>query len=168
MKTEDFKKLIRGIIQEELKKELPVLIPKILAEISARKATTPRIVETKRPVAPVQPKAPIRYSSNPMINEVLNQTKLKSTGDSYVGLDLEHDMIMPQAPIYAMALNDDQPVLNESIEHSVEESYESPVPPVSTQAPIMKSIVKDYRSLLKAVDEKKRGGAFNSGMVGMM
>ena len=48
MKTEQFKQLVRAIVQEEIKKSLPTLVPQIVAEALAGKTVKPKIIETKK------------------------------------------------------------------------------------------------------------------------
>jgi hypothetical protein len=45
MKAEQFKQLIRAIVQEEIKKSLPTLVPQIVAEALSGKSTKSKLVE---------------------------------------------------------------------------------------------------------------------------
>ena len=47
MKAEQFKQLIRAIVQEEIKKSLPTLVPQIVAEALAGKTVKPKNTDSK-------------------------------------------------------------------------------------------------------------------------
>ena len=46
MKAEQFKQLVRAIVQEEIKKSLPKLVPQIVAEALSGKSVKPKLIET--------------------------------------------------------------------------------------------------------------------------
>lgn len=164
MKSNELKEIIRIIIREELDKTLPSLIPKILSEIlSGKQSSTIRsnestvtesIVATKTLVkeSVQKPKEIKKYSSNPILNEILNQTVVKIPSESsMVGLD----SIFKSQAFAGMQVN-------ESIETS------QPVAPVTEeQGKVMNVLNRDFRSLMKAVDKKKQTGSISSGMVSM-
>ena len=159
MKSNELKELIRSVIKEELNKTLPTLIPKILSEVlSGRQSSTIQsnqpIVSTKTVVkeSVQKPKEIKRYSSNPILNEILNQTVVKIPHESSIaGLD---------STFKSQAFSGMQ--MNESVETS------QPVAPVTEeQGKVMNVINRDFRSLMKAVDKKKQTGSISSGMVSM-
>ena len=159
MKSNELKEIIRSIIKEELDKTLPTLIPKILSEVlSGRQSSTIQsnqpIVSTKTVVkeSVQKPKEIKRYSSNPILNEILNQTVVKIPHESSIaGLD---------STFKSQAFSGMQ--MNESVETS------QPVAPVTEeQGKVMNVLNRDFRSLMKAVDKKKQTGSISSGMVSM-
>lgn len=159
MKSNELKEIIRSIIREELEKTLPSLIPKILSEVlSGKQSSTIQsnesIVATKTVVkeSVQKPKEIKKYSSNPILNEILNQTVVKIPSESsMVGLD----SIFKSQAFAGMQMN-------ESIETS------QPVAPVTEeQGKVMNVLNRDFRSLMKAVDKKKQTGSISSGMVSM-
>jgi hypothetical protein len=159
MKSNELKEIIRSIIKEELDKTLPTLIPKILSEVlSGRQSSTIQsnqpIVSTKTVVkeSVQKPKEIKRYSSNPILNEILNQTVVKIPHESSIaGLD---------STFKSQAFSGMQ--MNESVETS------QPVAPVTEeQGKVMNVLNRDFRSLMKAVDKKKQTGSVGSGMVSM-
>ena len=159
MKSNELKEIIRSIIKEELDKTLPTLIPKILSEVlSGRQSSTIQsnqpIVSTKTVVkeSVQKPKEIKRYSSNPILNEILNQTVVKIPHESSIaGLD---------STFKSQAFSGMQ--MNESVETS------QPVAPVTEeQGKVMNVLNRDFRSLMKAVDKKKQTGSIGSGMVSM-
>jgi len=176
MKSNDLKKILRVLIQEELRVQLPAMIPQVLTEILSNKQSTPK------PVQQV-PKPPKQYTSNPALNAILNETANNPTviekpkkqyannpilndilNETAMGNIVEDDTIqqemmearLPNAPLYAMAMSGEESdvMINESITPSIP----------TTTAPV---IMKDYRALMKAVDAKKKGGMIGSGAVGM-
>lgn len=159
MKSNELKELIRSVIKEELNKTLPTLIPKILSEVlSGRQSSTIQsnqpIVSTKTVVkeSVQKPKEIKKYSSNPILNEILNQTVVKIPNEgSMAGLD---------SSFKSQAFAGMQ--MNESIE------TQQPVAPVTEeQGKVMNVLNRDFRSLMKAVDKKKQTGSIGSGMVSM-
>ena len=159
MKSNELKEIIRTIIKEELDKTLPTLIPKILSEVlSGRQSSTIQsnqpIVSTKTVVkeSVQKPKEIKKYSSNPILNEILNQTVVKIPNEgSMAGLD---------SSFKSQAFAGMQ--MNESIE------TQQPVAPVTEeQGKVMNVLNRDFRSLMKAVDKKKQTGSLGSGMVSM-
>ena len=159
MKSNELKEIIRSIIKEELDKTLPTLIPKILSEVlSGRQSSTIQsnqpIVSTKTVVkeSVQKPKEIKKYSSNPILNEILNQTVVKIPNEgSMAGLD---------STFKSQAFSGMQ--MNESVETP------QPVAPVTEeQSKVMNVLNRDFRSLMKAVDKKKQHGTMGSGMVSM-
>ena len=159
MKSNELKEIIRLVIREELDKTLPTLIPKILSEVlSGRQSSTIQsnqpIVSTKTVVkeSVQKPKEIKKYSNNPVLNEILNQTVVKIPNEgSMAGLD---SSFKSQAFVGMQ--------MNESIE------TQQPVAPVTEeQGKVMNVLNRDFRSLMKAVDKKKQTGSIGSGMVSM-
>ena len=159
MKSNELKELIRSVIKEELNKTLPTLIPKVLTEVlSGKQSSTIQsngsTVTTKTVVkeSVQKPKEIKKYSSNPILNEILNQTVVKIPHESSIaGLD---------STFKSQAFSGMQ--MNESVETS------QPVAPVTEeQGKVMNVLNRDFRSLMKAVDKKKQTGSISSGMVSM-
>jgi len=159
MKSNELKEIIRSVIREELDKTLPTLIPKILSEVlsgrqsSTIQSNTPTILTKTVVKESVQkPKEIKKYSSNPVLNEILNQTVVKIPNEnSMAGLD---------SAFKSQAFSGMQ--MNESVE------VPQPVAPVTEeQGKVMNVLNRDFRSLMKAVDKKKQNGSVGSGMVSM-
>lgn len=151
MKTEEFKSIVRSIIQEELKAILPTMIPKILTEVlsnNIKTESTPKVEKeiVAERVNPSQPQKQYKkYTNNEMLNQILNET----TG----GLPKEGSFVG-----YTGALNSQ--TLNESI--NIEPQ---PSPVNEEQSKVLNVMNKDYRKLMKAVDNRKKSGNISSGMV---
>lgn len=155
MKTNELKELIRAIIREELDKTLPTLIPKVLTEVLTGKQVNEPTVQSKTVVkeSVQKPKDVKKYSSNPVLNEILNQTVVKiPREDSMVGLDSQ----FKSQAFSGMQLNE-----------STQIQEPDPTPVTEEQGKVMNVLKRDFRSLMKAVDKKKQSGSVGSGMVSM-
>jgi hypothetical protein len=159
MKSNELKEIIRSVIREELDKTLPTLIPKVLTEVlSGKQSNTIQSNESTITTKTVvkesvqKPKEIKKYSSNPILNEILNQTVVKIPNEgSMAGLDSSFKS---------------QAFAGMQINESVEE--QPPVAPVTEeQGKVMNVLNRDFRSLMKAVDKKKKNGSIGSGMVSM-
>ena len=158
MKSNELKEIIRAVIREELDKTLPTLIPKVLTEVlSGKKMAITDSTSTVKSVVKEsieKPKEIKKYTNNPVLNEILNQTVVKiPKDDSMVGLD---------STFKSQAFSGMQ--INESTQISEPE----PVAPVTEeQGKVMDVLKRDFRSLMKAVDKKKQSGNIGSGMVSL-
>ena len=156
MKSNELKEIIRSIIKEELDKTLPALIPKVLTEILSGKRSdviqSNQIVKNTVQESVQKPKEIKKYSSNPVLNEILNQTVVKIPNEgSIAGID---------STFKSQAFSGMQ--INETIETP------QPVAPVTEeQGKVMNVLNRDFRSLMKAVDKKKQSGSIGSGIVSM-
>jgi hypothetical protein len=156
MKSNELKEIIRTVIREELDKTLPTLIPKVLTEILSGKQSN--VIQSnqisKNPVqeSVQKPKEIKKYSNNPVLNDILNQTVVKIPSDgSMVGLD---------SNFKSQAFAGMQ--MNESVE-----TPQQAAPVTEEQGKVMNVLNRDFRSLMKAVDKKKQSGSMGSGMVSM-
>jgi hypothetical protein len=166
MKPDDLKKIIRGIIQEELRKQLPALIPQVLTEILNGKS--PSIVNkpVNKPVsAPISEKLVKKefkkYTNNPMLNQILNETTNKIVPESsYTGFSERPSMSSTSFNLNESSQNDD------SIDYSMLNESAAPSTPVvaniqpanEDQAKVLGKLNRDFRGLMKAIDEKKKNG----------
>jgi hypothetical protein len=156
MKSNELKEIIRTVIREELDKTLPTLIPKVLTEILSGKPSemiqSNQVVKNTVQESIQKPKEIKKYSSNPVLNDILNQTVVKIPSDvSIAGID---------SNFRSQAFAGMQ--INETVETP------QPVAPVTEeQGKVMNVLNRDFRSLMKAVDKKKQNGTMGSGMVSM-
>lgn len=160
MKTNELKSIIRGIIQEELKNILPTMIPQILTEILSSNIKNPIRENSKSedisqsPIESPTIKSFKKYTNNEMLNKVLNET--------VGGVPKEGSFVGYSSPLTksdSVSSFESQPLqLNESIE-------QSSLPVNKEQSKVMNILNKDFRSLMKAVDKKKREGNVSSGIV---
>jgi hypothetical protein len=180
MKPEEFKKLIKVMVQEELKKQLPSLIPQILSEALTGKQITPNqksspVNTQKKMVPPTEQPVKKEYKqyvkNNPWLNDILNETVVKIKPENpYIGYS---------EPI-SSTISNDIPITEESTESvetfdysALNESVtpKTPVvlniqPKTEEQAKVLNAINRDFRSILKAVDAKKKNG-FTPGVGGV-
>lgn len=163
MKPEEFKKIIRGLIQEELNKQLPLLIPQVLTEILSGKSK-PTIseksmvnVDHKLPTSAIpQPKVFKKYVNDPRLNAVLNETvvKIKPDTDSFVGYS---------EPMHSTVNGNINIQNEENVKFSdLNETFDpvvADIQPVNEQqAKVLGKLNRDFRSLMHAVDQKKKSG----------
>lgn len=164
MKVDQFKELVRAIVKEEIKKSLPTLVPQIVAEALAGKVKKPQIVEddsdffeqlkndiSGNHIPATAPKTQKKYSSNPLLNQVLNET------EGGVLPDPEYTMQVPQ-PSFK------QPAKKLNVIQQTSPS--APIINETTKAQAELGVFKDYRKLMKAVDSKKKTGGFGGGAIG--
>lgn len=157
MNTEEFKKIVRAIVQEEIKKSLPNLVPKIVAE--ALSVNTPKTneinnffddlkaeIEGNRVKPATRPAAQKKFSSNPLLNQVLNETEGGVPPDASYGAQLQRPNF--KKATYALNAQQAPSALNEE-----------------TKAQAQIGAFKDYRKLMKAIDTKKKQGTFGGGSV---
>jgi hypothetical protein len=160
MTSDQFKQIVRGIVKEEVEKILPTLIPQILSEAfggsrpapqpkkestadffeSLKAATTPQVAKQK---------APKKFSSNPLLNEILNETEGGIPPDvtGYgQGMGLPP---MQKMGAHPMNVQQAQPLLNET-----------------TKAQAQIGAFKDYRALMKTIDKKKKEGFMGGSAAG--
>lgn len=154
MKSNELKEIIRAVIKEELEKTLPTLIPKVLTEVLAGKQVNEPVVQQRSVVKETvqKPKEIKKYTSNPVLNDILNQTVVKiPKEDSIAGIDSQFK---------SQSFSGMQ--LDESIQQT-----EPTAPVTEEQGKVMNVINRDFRSLMKAVDKKKQSGSINSGVVSL-
>jgi hypothetical protein len=180
MKTEEFKKLVRAVVQEELKKQLPNLVPQILSEALTGKQSQviarPPVVKTT-----LQAKKPVKkeykqFVKDPILNQIFNETvvKIKPENSPFIGYS---DPVQSEVNGNEFQVNEEiVESENDSIDYSVLSESVSPKTPVVSnvqpeteeQAKVLGKINRDFRSLMKAVDAKKKDGlSFGNGGVGI-
>lgn len=163
MKTTELKSIIRTIIQEELKEILPTLVPKVLAEIliNNNKNIIPNnVVDNKYTTEESKPtqttnKTYKKYTSNEVLNKVLNET----TG----GLPKEGSFVGLSNPMLDNTNANSFEIKSENLNESINET--SPVAITKEQSKVLNLINRDFRSLLKAVDKKRKSGNLSSDIV---
>jgi len=74
MKKEELVNIIRGIVREEVERALPNVLVEILAtKVAGQEVVTERVAAPPRRPSPATP--PKKFSSNPILNQVLNETQ---------------------------------------------------------------------------------------------
>ena len=148
MKSNEFKKLIKDIVNEEIKRVLPELLKEHNVKSEVRNVVTENVIKSAPVVNSHQP-AVKRYVKDPVLNQILNETKVKipSNDCPYVqsNLSMESTGITMSESIPDISSNmaTDPAPLNEQIQD-----------PIKSAVGVEKLFMKDYSKLLKAVEKK--------------
>lgn len=133
MNTKEFVKVLRAVIREEVRTAVRQELKEVLS--GNRTQTKPAIQQPKKPIKNI--------TGNPVLDQVLNETKL--TSDFRQSADVGYDdfgtftsnvVQAPQMPTSMMDLD-------------LDESYESPLPEMNPSMPF----IKDYSQLMKRADQ---------------
>ena len=165
MNAKQFKELIRAVVREELQNTLPQMIAEATQKnIAPKKDDNDKFFqELQKEVfgyaaegAPraAKLKEPKKYTNNPLLNQVLNETEGGVLPDPEYGM-----MNVPQP-------NFKQPAQKVNIQQPTTSSPTTPLLNETTKAQAQLGVFKDYRKLMKAVDNKKKQGAFGGGAIG--
>jgi len=144
MKKQELVEIIRTVVREEINNALPQYLMEVLAE---RITAQPVITEEKEPTIPAAPrkkpsvsfetpikKAPIQaprtFSSNPIFNQILNETVGGIPDESSVSVPSAIDTIK-NLPKEVLAENKDV-------------------------AAVVNAMTRDYSKLMKAIDSKAK------------
>lgn len=136
MESKSFVKLLRKVIREEVRAAVRTEIKSVLNEsttITRHESNLQEIVDdTKR----FKPKAKRKFSKNPILNDLLNDTSPVPADTNMMGA-------------YRNAMTPNQPLVTTGINGE-------PVNMANEQtANVMENITKDYSALMKAIDKKK-------------
>jgi len=154
MKIDALKEYIRKTVQQEirnvLKEELKYQLTEILLGNQVQNLSksiskesyldkSESLIEEETVLESPKPKKQVKYTSNPVLNEILNQTK--------GGVPQEGQMIGLIGDGFGGDVGREQ--INEV------KAPENAPEPVKT---VYQAMTKDYRSLMKAVDKKRNKG----------
>ena len=100
MKADTFVKLLRKVIREEVqavvREELGILLeapdPKPVVAEAKKTAVKNSMVESIKPAKPTQPIKPTAFTSNNVLNEILNQTAQSGEWRSIADMNSSHVM----------------------------------------------------------------------------
>jgi hypothetical protein len=162
MTTDQFKQIVRNIVKEEVENILPTLIPHILREVSNGKGVSQakqnkhddffeQLKEATNPSA--KTKTPKKFSNNPLLNEILNETEGGVPPDiTYgqgFGLPPMEKMTSYKMNVKQMNPTNSNIILNEE-----------------TKAQAQIGAFKDYRKLMEKIETKKKSGNILGGSIG--
>lgn len=163
MKKSEFTKLVRPIIKEELYKILGEVLPSLLSEVVAEQVVPNKPNKTmpvhKQPTKKSQQS--VKFSSNPLLNEILNQTRGGiSDGTELVGMDGQFEKIgeneNPMMGHFGGSVLSEEDMTYSSGDHGQKVDLQE----IQQVAPeVASALTRDYSSLMKAVDKKKRNGS---------
>lgn len=146
MTKDSLKQLIKEMVQQEVREALPSLLPQIMAEVFSSKKipqsepVKKTIQRTTQSVVVPQPKKEYKiFTKNEALNKVLNET---------VG----------GVPQEGSLVSSNMGQSGNSVLDHIE----------SIPAPIATALTKNYSSLMKAIDNKKKSGGASSSNVSMM
>lgn len=178
MKANNLREILKKMISEEVQKQLPKLLFELLgqtgknvikeANISSNNVNKQSIA---KPVAvkPVAPKQIKQYVKDPVLNKILNETTpglVQTTYNNTSVLDMvggNFEKIGKNDEIYTSM----KELVNEEV------ATISTVPEVNSVvesnplAALSKVFNRDYRAVMKAIDDKKKNGVSGNMMVGM-
>ena len=139
MKKNELVEIIRSIVREEVKQTLPTLILEILSERtsspSAARTVSSKSTSVSRETITEEKKPLKKFSNNPILNAVLNETQGGIPGENNV-------------PMASTELTKSNTVVETLTSHIPKEVI---LENKEVQA-VMGALTKDYRSLLKAAD----------------
>lgn len=153
MKYSELLNEIRLIIREEVKTAL--LQNELLQErkqfkqVNLASSTPKRALKT--PIKASTPKQEINYSSNPLLNQILNETATSKV--SYMDSMIDE---YEEWPTMNYNINSRMPVMN--TQHNVIPTTDldgRPVDVTNLDPGVEKALTKDYSALMKAINKKK-------------
>lgn len=169
MKTEDFKKIIRTLIQEELSKQLPAMIPKVLSEVLSNNVNNSTHALQEQQSNNI--KEHKQYVKNSKLNDALNQTVIKIRN--------ENSKLVDYSSKLSSEACDNVNINNQELENTINykdltENHAPAKPivanitPVSEeQAKVLGKLNRDFRGLMRTIDEKRKNGNSMIGMGGI-
>ena len=140
MKKTELKMIIREIVREEVRMELKTFL---------NEYKTKTIKKPVRAVKKSQPQVDQKYSNNPTLNSILNETAQNTDwetlgGDTFTTQNMNEVM----SKQYGNGqMTDDQMVESMGVN------------PEAVPDHVSDALTKDYSKLMKAIDKKKKGGA---------
>ena len=143
MNKQELKEIIRSIVREEVERALPNVLVEILAskvgdrELVAESAP----VQQRRPQVAQQrpqPRAQQKFSSNPILNQILNETQGGVPGDS------DSPRVSAEMPV---------PGAQVSILDKVKGISKQQLAENKEVAGVLNVLNRDFRQLVKAVDK---------------
>lgn len=183
MKANNLREILKKMISEEVQKQLPKLLFELLGQngknvikevsIPSNGVNKPAMSKpiSVRPVAvkPVAPKPMRQYVKNPILNKILNETTPGLAQTSYNNTSV---LDMVGGNFNKTGMNDEvytsmKELVNEDVTPMPSVSETNSVVENNPLASLSKVFNRDYRSVMKAIDEKKKGGISGNMMVGM-
>lgn len=147
MNKESLKQLIKEIVREEVQNSLPTMLPKIMAEIFSSKAeSSSALVKTNKTVSKSVTAIQTPSGSQPMKVFTQNEKLNKALNETVVSIPRDGSVVSPGIG------------QSESIIDRVD----------NVPAPVAQALTKNYSELMKAIDNKRKGGVISSNKIGML
>jgi hypothetical protein len=155
MKADTFIKLLRKVIREEVqnvvREELGILLESPKSETTITEAAKPVVknsmVESIKPVKPTQPAKPMSFTSNNVLNDILNETV--QTGDWRSVVDATSQM----APNFGPMNGTYGGITETAVVNSVDQMLSS-ARPAGDVTHVKIDAVPDFSGLMKTMKEK--------------
>jgi hypothetical protein len=149
--------LIREIVRQEVKKEVKEIFIKEGMKSMAQKSTLveDKVVEVL-PERKPKPKEKVTYTKNPVLNDILNETARAGEMDEYPTMSGEvfDSSKMAETMGYgSIAGGNDEAKRQMAAVQTVQAVGVDPSNPAVEN--VMGALTKDYRAVMKAIDEKK-------------
>lgn len=173
MKKTDFENLVRGIVAEEVKKQLPKAISEVFYKVlNENQETISEDIEPEYIKPEPKKSQPVRqykqYTKNPVLNQILNET----TGDLKARKRFNSPAVGLAEDMGKIGVSDNSVITGGVKELLAEATATGATPSVmdvkqALPDPIKKALNRDYRKFMKAVDAKKNGGVSNPMIAGI-
>jgi hypothetical protein len=155
MKADTFIKLLRKVIREEVqnvvREELGILLESPKSETTITEAAKPVVknsmVESIKPLKPTQPAKPMSFTSNNVLNDILNETV--QTGDWRSVVDATSQM----APNFGPMNGAYGGMTETAVVNSVDQMLSS-ARPAGDVTHVKIDAVPDFSGLMKTMKEK--------------
>jgi hypothetical protein len=155
MKADTFIKLLRKVIREEVqnvvREELGILLESPKSETTITEAAKPVVknsmVESIKPVKPTQPAKPMSFTSNNVLNDILNETV--QTGDWRSVVDATSQMAPNFGPMNGAYGGMTETAVVNSVDHML-----SSARPAGDVTHVKIDAVHDFSGLMKTMKEK--------------
>ena len=155
MKADTFIKLLRKVVREEVqnvvREELGILLESPKSETTITEAAKPVVknsmVESIKPVKPTQPAKPMSFTSNNVLNDILNETV--QTGDWRSVVDATSQM----APNFGPMNGAYGGMTETAVVNSVDQMLSS-ARPAGDVTHVKIDAVPDFSGLMKTMKEK--------------
>lgn len=182
MNAQKFKQFIKQIVREELQKALPEMVSKVLSENKVNQVQSDPeydsadsfFNELKKELggAPLvtkqKPKETRKFSNNPVLNQILNETQ-GGVPKETLPPHLNEMFMKPERQ--ALNIVDNTTKKKNPVPAFEQEAITTNVSPAllteETKAQAQLGVFKDYRKLMKAMDKKKNSGFGGGSAVSM-
>ena len=175
MTSKEFTNIIRSVIREEIQMATTALKKEIIKEIRSTGNTVMNIDDVvehrllkdrakQTTTAPVSRNPAHKLSNNPLLNDILNETKNNPSTplqmdltesmehDSWPSMEYSRNPMVKPSPMSSM--NNGVAKVNEMIPTVDAEGRPLRVSPDALPAGLQKALTRDYRSLVKSFDKK--------------
>ena len=173
MKLNELKKIIRTTIKSEVRKAIREELTEIMLGKEEKKTSLKSMVRPKKKVVQ-QNTNEVNYTSNPQLNEILNQT-VGFNGGGGAGLEEDDKTVTMDSSVAQSGNLRGRFAQLMGVDNAFEGQGQAPTPQgreanlaqtaaamgrTTDQVPtdVANALTRDYRDVMKAIDKKKSGG----------